>query len=185
MLLGRTGWQRSGYSSDLMTVEAAAATQKEVAPKRKYLHQIIPARASPSAHAPRTYHARDAHHACASTPQDALDNCSSACSRFDAEGMAADAADNARRWDEGVATAVRLERGGGLAKRELLEDAEEQRSERSNFWIEICRAENAASDAAFDAQESAYEAFLDEGEDQAAAAWVSDDDVFDGHYSDY
>ena len=34
-------------------------------------------------------------------------------------------------------------------------------------------------------QESAYEAFLDEGEDQAAAAWVSDDDVFDGHYSDY
>ena len=42
-----------------------------------------------------------------------------------------------------------------------------------------------ASDAAFDAQESAYEAFLDEGEDQAAAAWVSDDDVFDGHYSDY
>ena len=84
-----------------------------------------------------------------------------------------------------MATAVRLERGGGLAKRELLEDAEEQRSERSNFWIEICRAENAASDAAFDAQESAYEAFLDEGEDQAAAAWVSDDDVFDGHYSDY
>ena len=75
--------------------------------------------------------------------------------------------------------------GGGVAKRELLEDAEEQRSERSNFWIEICRAENAASDAAFDAQESAYEAFLDEGEDQAAAAWVSDDDVFDGHYSDY
>lgn len=66
LLLGRTGWQRSGYSwSDLMKVEAAAATQKEVAPKRKYLHQIIPARASPSAHAPRTYHARDAHHACA------------------------------------------------------------------------------------------------------------------------
>ena len=127
-----------------MKVEAAAATQKEVAPKRKYLHQIIPARASPSAHAPRTYHARDAHHACASTPQDALDNCSSACSGFDAEGMAADAADNARRWDEGVATAVRLERGGGVAKRELLEDAEEQRSERSNFWIEICRAENAS-----------------------------------------
>jgi hypothetical protein len=80
---------------------------------------------------------------------------------------------------------VRLERGGGLAKRELLEDAEEQRSERSNFWIEICRAENAASDAVFVAQESAYEAFLDEGEDQAATAWVSDDDVFDGHYSDY
>ena len=100
------------------------------------------------------------------------------------EGMAADAARNARLWDEGMAayTAAnaRLERGGGRgqAKRELFQDAE-KRSEDLPLWIEILRAEDAASEAAYDAQEADFEAFLSDGEEQAAIAWVSDDDVFD------
>ena len=100
------------------------------------------------------------------------------------EGMAADAARNARLWDEGMAayTAAnaRLERGGGRgrAKRELFQDAE-KRSEDLPLWIEILRAEDAASEAAHDAQEAGFEAFLSDGEEQAATAWVSDDDVFD------
>ena len=100
------------------------------------------------------------------------------------EGMAADAARNARLWDEGMAayTAAnaRLERGGGRgrAKRELFQDAE-KRSEDLPLWIEILRAEDAASEAAHDSQEAGFEAFLSNGEEQAATAWVSDDDVFD------
>ena len=100
------------------------------------------------------------------------------------EGMAADTARNVRLWDEGMAayTAAnaRLERGGGRgrAKRELFQDAE-KRSEDLPLWIEILRAEDAASEAAYDAQEADFEAFLSDGEEQAATAWVSDDDVFD------
>ena len=100
------------------------------------------------------------------------------------EGVATDAARNARLWDEGMAayTAAnaRLERGGGRgrAKRELFQDAE-KRSEDLPLWIEILRAEDAASEAAHDAQEAGFEAFLSDGEEQAATAWVSDDDVFD------
>lgn len=101
------------------------------------------------------------------------------------EGMAADAARNARLWDEGMAayTAAnaRLERGGGRgqAKRELFQDAEKRSEEDLPLWIEILRAEDAASEAAHDAQEAGFEAFLSDGEEQAATAWVSDDDVFD------
>ena len=100
------------------------------------------------------------------------------------EGMAADTARNVRLWDEGMAayTAAnaRLERGGGRgqAKRELFQDAE-KRSEDLPLWIEILRAEDAAPEAAYDAQEADFEAFLSNGEEQAATAWVSDDDVFD------
>ena len=100
------------------------------------------------------------------------------------EGMAADAARNARLWDEGMAayTAAnaRLERGGGRgrAERELFQDAE-KRSEDLPLWVEILRAEDAAPEAAYDAQEADFEAFLSDGEEQAATAWVSDDDVLD------
>ena len=101
------------------------------------------------------------------------------------EGMAADTARNVRLWDEGMAayTAAnaRLERGGGRgqAKRELFQDAEKRSEEDLPLWIEILRAEDAASEAAHDAQEAGFEAFLSNGEEQAATAWVSDDDVFD------
>jgi hypothetical protein len=84
--------------------------------------------------------------------------------------------------EEAVAASKRAKKAVGAqdlvaarAATARLDNAEE----RSEDWIEILRAEEAASEAAYDAQEAAYEAFLSDGEEQAAAAWVSDDEEFD------